>query len=301
MDPERTVADDVESNVPAPAQGTKPSDSRPVTSGQEGEAKQAFFQMMNEWFTQYVRANPAVPQPLPPPNPPQTTVVPPVMNLNLLNKPPVDKIRKYGAEKFRATNDDDAEKAEFWLENTIRVFDEMSLTPDECIKCVVSLLRYAAYQWWKTLISVVPRERVTWDFFQIEFRKKYISERFVDQKRKKFLELKQGRMTVSEYEREFVRLSQYARECVSSEAIMCKRFKDGLNEYIRLLVGILEIKEFVVLVDRACKAEALGKDKRKAESDTRDMKKRFQSKSFQSAPKRFKDNVRYSNRNQSRP
>ncbi|KAA3488101.1 DNA/RNA polymerases superfamily protein [Gossypium australe] len=114
-------------------------------------------------------------------------------------------------------------------------------------------------------------------------------------------------MTVSNYEREFVRLSQYARESVSSEAIMCKRFNDGLNEEIRLLVGILEIKEFVVLVDRACKAEALGKNKRKAESEARDMRKRIQSKSFQSVLKRFRDdqsrprnNVGHLNRNQSR-
>ena len=68
-------------------------------------------------------------------------------------------------------------------------------------------------------------------------------------------------MSVIEYEREFVRLSKYARECVSSEAIMCKRFEDGLNEDIKLLVGILEIKEFVVLVERACKAEDLSKKK----------------------------------------
>ncbi|KAA3466321.1 Protein MCM10 [Gossypium australe] len=88
--------------------------------------------------------------------------MPPNTNLNWLNKPPVDKIRKYGAEEFRAPSGDDAEKAEFWLENAIRVFEEMSLTPDE----------------------------ITWDFFQIEFRKKYISERFIDQKRKEFLELK---------------------------------------------------------------------------------------------------------------
>ncbi|KAA3469322.1 Gag-Pol polyprotein [Gossypium australe] len=72
----------------------------------------------------------------------------------------------------------------------------MSLTPDECIKCDVSLFRDTAYNWWKTLISMVLRERITWDFFQ---------------KRKEFLELKQGRMSVTEYEREFVRLSQYAR------------------------------------------------------------------------------------------
>ncbi|NAW23526.1 hypothetical protein FGF82_23665 [Salmonella sp. gx-f9] len=61
-----------------------------------------------------------------------------------------------------------------------------------------------------TLVSVGLIEQVPWEFFQTEFCKKYISQRFVDQKRKEFLELKQGRMTVTEYEWKFVRLSRYA-------------------------------------------------------------------------------------------
>ncbi|KAA3477359.1 DNA/RNA polymerases superfamily protein [Gossypium australe] len=181
-----------------------------------------------------------------------------------LNKSPVDKIQKKGAEEFRANVEDDPERAEFWLENSIWVFDELSCTPKECLKCAISLLRDSTYHW----------ERVTWDFFQEEFRKKYISERFIDQKCKEFLELKQGRMTVTEYEREFVRLT---------EAVMCKRFKDGLNEDIRLLVGILEVKEFVVLVERACKAEELSKEKRKAVFEARDSRKRPMNKSFKSS------------------
>ena len=56
-------------------------------------------------------------------------------------------------------------------------------------------------------------------------------------------------MTMTEYDQKFVRLNRYARECVSTEAIMCKRFEYGLNEDIKLLVGILEIKELVVLVE----------------------------------------------------
>ena len=104
-------------------------------------------------------------------------------------------------------------------------------------------------------MSIVPREGITWEFFQVEFRKKYISQRFINQRRKEFLELKQCRMIVTEYEREFVKFSKYARECVSTEPTMCKRFEDGLNEDIRVFVGILEIREFVVLVERACKAE----------------------------------------------
>ncbi|KAA3461164.1 Retrotransposable element Tf2 [Gossypium australe] len=92
-----------------------------------------------------------------------------------------------------------------------------------------------------------------------------------------------------EYEREFVKLSKYAQECVSTEAIMCKRFEDGLNEDIRLLVGILELKEYVVLVDRACKAEELNKERRKAMIKARDARKRPISKSIQSQSKKSKE------------
>ncbi|NAW23515.1 retrotransposon gag domain-containing protein, partial [Salmonella sp. gx-f9] len=117
-------------------------------------------------------------------------------------------------------------------------------------------------------------EQVTWDFFQTEFRKKYISQRFMDQKRKEFLELKQGSMSVTDYERKFVRLSRYARECISSEAVMCKRFEDGLNDDIKLYVGILEIRELVSLVERACKAEELSMEKRKADVGAKEFRKR---------------------------
>ncbi|KAA3470734.1 DNA/RNA polymerases superfamily protein [Gossypium australe] len=102
-------------------------------------------------------------------------------------------------------------------------------------------------------------------------------------------------MFVIEYEREFLRLSKNARECVSKEAIMCKRFEEGLDEDIRLLVGILELKEYVVLVDRACKAEELGKEKRKADFEARDSRKRSMNKPFQSSSKKSWDSYTRSN------
>ncbi|KAA3487780.1 DNA/RNA polymerases superfamily protein [Gossypium australe] len=110
-------------------------------------------------------------------------------------------------------------------------------------------------------------------------------------------------MSVTEYEREIVRLSKYARECFSIEAIMCKRFEDRLNEDIRLLVGIIELKEFVVLVNRACKAEELDKEKRKADFEARNLRKRLMSKPYHSSSKKSRDSynrstasVGYSNR-----
>lgn len=93
------------------------------------------------------------------------------------------------------------------MENTIRVFNKLSCTLYSCLKCAVSLLKDEAYQWWNTLIAVLPKERVTWEFFQVEYRKKYVSQRYLDKKRKEFLELKLGNRTIVEYER----LSKYAR------------------------------------------------------------------------------------------
>ncbi|KAA3465886.1 maturase K [Gossypium australe] len=61
-------------------------------------------------------------------------------------------------EAFLHMMNDDPERAEFLLENTIRVFNELSYTPEECMKRVVSLLRDPTYQWWNTLVSVVPKE-----------------------------------------------------------------------------------------------------------------------------------------------
>ncbi|KAA3470854.1 Chaperone surA [Gossypium australe] len=183
MDPDRAVADEIESNVLAPAQGAAPSESRPPTVSQGEGAREAFLHMMNEVCSnksECSTSSPPYPQPIP--------IAPRGVELVRLNKPPVDKIRKQGAEEFRANVGNDPERAEFWLENTIRVFDELSCTPEECLKYAISLLWDTTYHSWKTLVSMVLRER----------------------KRKEFLELKQGRMSVTEYEREFVRLSKYA-------------------------------------------------------------------------------------------
>ncbi|XP_017632621.1 uncharacterized protein LOC108475139 [Gossypium arboreum] len=116
-----------------------------------------------------------------------------------------------------------------------------------------------------------------------------MSQRFFDKKRKEFLELKESRMSVAEYEREFVRLNKYAQECVPIEVAMCTRFVDYLNEDIKLLVGILELKEFVILVDRVHKAKELSKAKRKVDSEAYDSRKRPMGKSFSSSWKKSKE------------
>ncbi|MFQ6652157.1 hypothetical protein Gotur_024155, partial [Gossypium turneri] len=69
MDRERVGTDEVESNAPAPVEGMVPPDvnvsERPISISQGGGAREAFFQAMNDWFTEFVRMNPTVRPPPP--------------------------------------------------------------------------------------------------------------------------------------------------------------------------------------------------------------------------------------------
>ena len=163
-----------ESIAQASVQRATSSSRRPESEGRDNKGKVAFFQMMNEWFAQYIITNPAVQQP-PPPAPQLVPEMPQGTESERIRRSSIDKIRKYGAKEFRTTTDDDAKKAEFWFENTIWVLDELSGSPANCLKCVVSLLKDTTYHWWKTISSVVPSENITWEFFQTECIKKYIS------------------------------------------------------------------------------------------------------------------------------
>ena len=44
--------------------------------------------------------------------------------------------------------------------------------------------------------------------------------------------MKQRKMSVTEYQREFTWLSKYAPEILVTEEDKCRKFKDGLNDYI---------------------------------------------------------------------
>ncbi len=96
---------------------------------------------------------------------------------------------------------------------------------------------------------------LTCDFFLAEFKKKYISHVYLEIRRREYLTLRQRQLTVSEYEREFVRLSRYAWETMPTEVDRCCRFEDGLNDNIRLLVTALGLTDFSWLVATALNVE----------------------------------------------
>ncbi|XP_016675152.1 uncharacterized protein [Gossypium hirsutum] len=132
---------------------------------------------------------------------------------------------KFGAEEFQRRSDDDPVKVEYWLQSLVRIFKQMACCPKDYLRCVVSLLKEEAYNWWKTMEAVVPAKKFTWEFFQNEFKKKYAEKRYLDKKKREFLDLRQGNKSVAEYEREFVNLSKYAPDIVPTEEEMYRAQK----------------------------------------------------------------------------
>ena len=82
------------------------------------------------------------------------------------------------------------------------------------------------------MTRTAPLENITWKFFLDEFKKHYVGRIYLNNMRREFHNLKQRQSSVTEYQREFIRLSKYAPEILVSEEEKCRRFEDGLNNHI---------------------------------------------------------------------
>ena len=154
---------------------------------------------------------------------------------------------------------EESDKTELWLEKLERALDEVRCLVDQKVTCSVLLMQGAAYDWWKLVLrnSLLP-DPVTWDYFIIEFNIKYVIDDYKESKWKQFLTLRQGKLTMAEYEKEFSHLSKYAPESILTEKFRCRQFEEGLHESIKrnlMAVTSLQVFNFYHLVQAAIKIE----------------------------------------------
>ena len=69
-------------------------------------------------------------------------------------------------------------------------------------------------------------------------------EIYRDEKRKEFLNLKQGIMSIAEYEVKFNQLSHYASFMIAAERDGCQKFEEGLNYKIQSKITTSELENF---------------------------------------------------------
>jgi hypothetical protein len=99
-------------------------------------------------------------------------------------------------------------------------------------------------------------------------------------KKKEFLALKQGKMTVSEYLDQFTHLSRYAPDEVNTDAKRQERFRDGLIGPLNYQLQSHKFLNFQMLLNKAIGLE----NKRK---ELREQKRKFQGQSSSNTRPRY--------------
>ncbi|XP_057808422.1 uncharacterized protein LOC131022897 [Salvia miltiorrhiza] len=172
----------------------------------------------------------------------------------------VERFRNYNPPRFNGR--DGPLAAEEWLEELERIFTHINCTEEQKVSCAIFQLKEDARQWWKhfyRLLAEEDRNVLNWKIFKDVVMDKYFPLSFREKKETEFFELKQGNMTIEEYERKFNELGRFAPHLVDTEDKMIARFRKGLRTDIKGIMAAHVIEDFSDLVKRAEEvATALG-------------------------------------------
>ncbi|KAL8117783.1 hypothetical protein AgCh_015616 [Apium graveolens] len=117
-------------------------------------------------------------------------------------------------------------KANVWLKEIEKAFALVKVKEEQKVEFAIYYLKNEATYWWE-----------------------------MDQMELKFLELKQGNISVTDYEGKFEELSRYVSSYVDTDLKKAKRFQQGLKPWIRGKVAIFELDTYVGVVQKAMIAE----------------------------------------------
>ncbi|KAK8686163.1 hypothetical protein V6N13_125190 [Hibiscus sabdariffa] len=181
----------------------------------------------------------------------------PVAQVAAPSRAPIDKLAQHRAYTFAGTIEEKPEEAEYWLEHTTQIVTKQLACSDEHkLECVVALLADEALSWWETTTLTASIESVTWKFFVEEFKKKYISDQYLNNRRNRFLHLKQANKPIEQYVAEFCKYCKYEAEYMKTEKDKGQKFTDGLNDELGPMFTVMKIEDFQILVNRVTATEA---------------------------------------------
>ncbi|KAM0849221.1 hypothetical protein ACQ4PT_053871 [Festuca glaucescens] len=147
-------------------------------------------------------------------------------------------------------------EAEDWLTEIEKIFDAMRCPDEEKVSLATFMLQGGAFDWWGVHKNKYTEGFVvTWRLFKEEFYKKYFPESVQRKMELAFLQLKQDRKSVAEYEIEFSRLARYAPIYAHDDEAKARRFVQGLRQPIKARVEVFELKSFRDVANKALTVE----------------------------------------------
>lgn len=181
--------------------------------------------------------------------------------------------------------------AQQWLKKLERIFTGLEITDAQMRQLASWQLHGAASNWWESVTSRVDENTITWaqfryiviqfpnpkflavfstyvhSFFQTRdaFVAKWMPAAGKAQLYKSFMDLKQGDMSMAEYERKFDELSKFGPGLIETPLLMNEKFIDGARpEYYDQLTAhvhgtFTELNDYALRYEAKPKGNAAGK------------------------------------------
>jgi hypothetical protein len=148
--------------------------------------------------------------------------------------------------------------ADDWLKTVSKMLTTAQCDDREKVLFAAGRLQGSAGAWWDayTTTHATPNA-ITWQEFTESFRNHHIPAGLMRLKKKEFLSLQQGGMSVTEYRDRFIELSRYAPEEVADDPKKLERFMEGLAGPLRYQLTSHTFPSFQHLLDKTITLEAM--------------------------------------------
>jgi hypothetical protein len=133
--------------------------------------------------------------------------------------PPRDKHQEFMSHKsLTFASSPDTLQADDWLKSVEKMLIIVQCSDREKVLYASGRLTSPAADWWDSYVAAHDAaDTITWAEFATQFRNYHIPAGLMKIKKKEFLSLKQGSMSVSEYSDRFIQISRYAPDEVAKD------------------------------------------------------------------------------------
>jgi hypothetical protein len=177
------------------------------------EAHMQLIQNLTNTVQQMQAQQNQLPQPIPPPPP-----------------PPRDRHKEFMSHHPPTfSHSSDPLDADDWLKTITKKLEIVQCTDRQMVLHAAGRLVGQAADWWDAYSTAHPnRQNITWQEFRDNFHTYHIPSGVIKLKKREFLSLRQGSMSVTEYLDKFTHLSRYAPDEVNTDPKRQERILDGL-------------------------------------------------------------------------
>ncbi|XP_027151841.1 uncharacterized protein LOC113751894 [Coffea eugenioides] len=167
----------------------------------------------------------------------------------------LESFQKFSPPKF--LGGPDPYEAEKWLEAMINIFTALNYTEERQVQFAVFQFEGPARAWWNVVRAKWEREGTVWTWlnFVRDFNEKYLPPIVQEKREDDFIKLRQGMMSVTEYETQFTKLSKFAPELIATEPRKVRRFIQGLNVELQEALAAAQINTFTEVLEKAQRIE----------------------------------------------